>query len=69
LQTEEKNTSTHPTSVNKETINLKGERLNERGFIFNSESAHHTQEEFRHIKRKLINNAFGPTAKTLKHSN
>ena len=27
------------------------------------------QEEFRHIKRKLLNNAFGPAAKRLKHSN
>ena len=32
-------------------------------------SAHHIQEEFRYIKRKLLNNAFGPAAKTLKHSN
>jgi receptor protein-tyrosine kinase len=53
----------------KETLILNGERLIERGFIYSSESAHHIQEEFRHIKRKLINNAFGPAAKTLKHSN
>ena len=50
-------------------IMLNGERLNERGFIFSPESAHHIQEEFRHIKRKLLNNAFGPASKTLKHSN
>jgi len=53
----------------KETIILNGERLHERGFIYSPESAHHIQEEFRHIKRKLLNNAFGPAAKTLKHSN
>jgi len=53
----------------KETIVLNGERLTERGFVYNSDSAHHIQEEFRHIKRKLLNNAFGPAAKTLKHSN
>lgn len=57
------------TSSQKETIKLNGEHLNERGFIFTSKSAHHIQEEFRHIKRKLLNNAFGPAAKTLKHSN
>jgi len=50
-------------------IILNGERLTERGFIYSSDSAHHIQEEFRHIKRKLLNNAFGPAAKTLKHSN
>ena len=55
--------------ITKEPIVLNGERLNERGFIFNANSAHHIQEEFRFIKRKLLNNAFGPAAKTLKHSN
>lgn len=50
-------------------IILNGERLTERGFIYSSNSTHHIQEEFRHIKRKLINNAFGATAKTLHHSN
>lgn len=50
-------------------ITLNGERLTERGFIYSPDSAHHIQEEFRHIKRKLLNNAFGPAAKTLKHSN
>ena len=53
----------------KETIELNGESLTDRGFIYTSKSAHHIQEEFRHIKRKLLNNAFGPAAKTLKHSN
>ena len=53
----------------REVISLNGERLNERGFIFSPESAHHIQEEFRHIKRKLLNNAFGPASKTLKNSN
>ncbi len=52
-----------------ETILLDEAKLNERGFIYSPDSAHHIQEEFRHIKRKLLNNAFGPTAKTLHHSN
>jgi len=66
LQTGEASAS---TQTHKETILLNGESLNERGFIYDHDSAHHIQEEFRHIKRKLINNAFGPAAKTLKHSN
>lgn len=52
-----------------DTITLDGKHLTERGFIYSSSSAHHIQEEFRHIKRKLLNNAFGPTSKTLRHSN
>lgn len=55
--------------TNPDDIVLNGERLTERGFIYGADSTHHIQEEFRHIKRKLINNAFGPAAKTLHHSN
>lgn len=53
----------------KDEITLNGERLTERGFIYSPDSAHHIQEEFRHIKRKLLNNAFGPASKTLRNSN
>ncbi len=56
-------------SSNKEKIILNGDRLNERGFIYGSDSTHHIQEEFRHIKRKLLNNAFGLASKTLHNSN
>jgi receptor protein-tyrosine kinase len=52
-----------------EIITLNAESLNQRGFIIGSKSSHHIQEEFRHIKRKLLNNAFGLASKTLKHSN
>ena len=60
---------TNVEDTKKETLILNGDRLTERGFIYSSGSAHHIQEEFRHIKRKLLNNAFGPASKTLKHSN
>ncbi len=50
-------------------IILNDEKLTERGFIYGARGTHHIQEEFRHIKRKLLNNAFGPAAKTLNHSN
>ncbi|WP_019028755.1 XrtA-associated tyrosine autokinase [Colwellia piezophila] len=60
---------TEPVKDNKDKIILNGDRLNERGFIYSPDSAHHIQEEFRHIKRKLLNNAFGLAAKTLNNSN
>ncbi len=64
---ETKNVVVHNEQVNQITLN--GDRLNERGFIYSPDSAHHIQEEFRHIKRKLINNAFGLASKTLNNSN
>jgi receptor protein-tyrosine kinase len=67
LSSKDKNATV--TQSQSETINLNSERLSERGFIYSSVSAHHIQEEFRHIKRKLLNNAFGSIAKTLHHSN
>ncbi|MBL4763682.1 MAG: tyrosine-protein kinase family protein [Colwellia sp.] len=63
------NTLVKTTTTDKETIILNGEHLTKKGFIYSADSTHHIQEEFRHIKRKLLNNAFGPAAKTLKHSN
>lgn len=62
-------TTVQTTTIDKETIILNGEHLTKKGFIYATNSAHHIQEEFRYIKRKLLNNAFGPAAKTLKHSN
>ena len=62
-------TANTPEQKDSDNIVLNGKRLTERGFIYSSDSAHHIQEEFRHIKRKLLNNAFGASAKTLKHSN
>lgn len=67
--TQNPNAQNQTAKRDKETIILNGDHLIKRGFIYNYESAHHIQEEFRHIKRKLLNNAFGPTSKTLKNSN
>ncbi len=60
--------STKP-SVAGNIIHINGDSLMSRGFIFDSRSKYQTQEEFRGIKRKLLNNAFGPAAKTLDNSN
>ncbi|WP_286264185.1 XrtA-associated tyrosine autokinase [Thalassotalea atypica] len=66
LTTEQSKDNIH---VNNTVININNDRLTERGFIHTGGDTTHIQEEFRHIKRKLINNAFGPVSKTLKNSN
>jgi len=53
----------------KSQIYIDNDKLTERGFLHSGGDAHHQQEEFRHIKRKLLNNAFGPASKTLRQSN
>jgi len=53
----------------KADINIDGESLIERGYMFGAGSRKVTQEEFRQIKRKLLNNAFGGASKTLQNSN
>lgn len=58
-----------PVSPEKRTIFIDNDKLTERGFLHSGGDSHHQQEEFRHIKRKLLNNAFGPAAKTLRQSN
>lgn len=50
-------------------IQLDSDSLVKRGYIFDGTSKRLSQEEYRGIKRKLLNNAFGPAAKTLKNSN
>jgi len=50
-------------------IKLDKESLFERGYMFDASSRKATQEEFRQIKRKLLNNAFGAASKTLNNSN
>lgn len=57
------------TNDNSSDIYIDGENLLSRGYMFDAGTRKVTQEEFRQIKRKLLNNAFGPAAKTLKNSN
>lgn len=55
---------------NSETdIFINGEDLLSRGYMFDAGTRKVTQEEFRQIKRKLLNNAFGAASSTLKNSN
>lgn len=48
-------------------INLEG--LEDKGFVALSNKRTLINEEYRSIKRKLLNNAFGPISKTLRNSN
>lgn len=50
-------------------IFIDGENLLSRGYMFDAGTRKVTQEEFRQIKRKLLNNAFGGASKTLNNSN
>lgn len=57
-----------PLNIDK-ILEIDLERLEEKGFVALSKKRTLINEEFRSIKRKLLNNAFGGLAKTLNHSN
>lgn len=73
-QDEEKsiaNKSTTNQSVTNESEVLKIDKksLEERGYLIDNGTRESIKDEFRQIKRKLLNNAFGAAAKTLDNSN
>lgn len=53
----------------KPVLALDKESLDERGYLIDTGDRKSIKDEFRQIKRKLLNNAFGSAAKTLEHSN
>ncbi|ASP47965.1 XrtA-associated tyrosine autokinase [Cognaticolwellia beringensis] len=53
----------------KTALTLDKKSLSERGYLIDNGTRHSIKDEFRQIKRKLLNNAFGNAAKTLHHSN
>ncbi|MDZ7868988.1 MAG: hypothetical protein U5L02_07250 [Rheinheimera sp.] len=57
-----------PTST-KPIIKLDTERLSKLNFVANAQERKLISEEYRVIKRKLINNAFGPLSSTIKNGN
>ena len=57
-----------PTQHNKDLV-IDIEGLEAKGFVALSRKRTLINEEFRSIKRKVLNNAFGGLAKTLNHSN
>jgi len=69
---EEKTSITKENSVilsNNKIIELNKSSLEARGFLIDNGTRKSIKDEFRQIKRKLINNAFGAASKTLNHSN
>ena len=53
----------------KAILSLDKAGLAERGYLIDNGTRKSIKDEFRQIKRKLLNNAFGSAAKTLDHSN
>lgn len=53
----------------KKSLTLDKHSLEERGYLIDNGTRKSIKDEFRQIKRKLLNNAFGSGAKTLHHSN
>jgi len=51
------------------TLEIDKDSLEERGYLIDSGSRKSIKDEFRQIKRKLLNNAFGAASKTLTNSN
>lgn len=50
-------------------ITIDKDALEQRGYLVDNGTRKSIKDEFRQIKRKLLKNAFGATAKTLKHPN
>lgn len=53
----------------KAALSLDKNGLAERGYLIDNGTRKSIKDEFRQIKRKLLNNAFGNASKTLEHSN
>jgi protein-tyrosine kinase len=65
---QEENSNPSQTSQN-HVLQINKESLIERGYLIDTGERKNIKEEFREIKRKLLNNAFGSAAKTLNNSN
>lgn len=51
------------------TLTIDTDSLNKRGYLIDTGERKSIKDEFRQIKRKLLNNAFGSSAKLLNHPN
>ena len=60
---------TQATLPNNEVLILDKLELEKRGFLIDNGTRKTIKDEFRQIKRKLLNNAFGAASKTLNRSN
>jgi receptor protein-tyrosine kinase len=57
------------TSLNDHELIIDKANLAERGFLIDNGTRKSIKDEFRQVKRTLLNNAFGPISKTLSQSN
>jgi len=55
--------------TNNDVLQLDKPELEKRGFLIDDGTRKSIKDEFRQIKRKFLNNAFGAASKTLKNSN
>jgi receptor protein-tyrosine kinase len=55
--------------ASKDVLQLNKKDLESRGFLIDDGTRKSIKDEFRQIKRKLLNNAFGAASKTLQNSN
>jgi protein-tyrosine kinase len=65
----EKNNDNTADVIVKDLLALDKISLAERGYLIDNGARNSIKDEFRQIKRKLLNNAFGNASKTLHHSN
>lgn len=61
--------TSNATNTNDNFITIDKVDLEKRGYLVDNGSRKSIKDEFRQIKRKLLTNAFGAAAKTLKHPN
>lgn len=50
-------------------LHIDKDSLNDKGYLIDTGTRKSIKDEFRQIKRKLLNNAFGPASKMLNHPN
>ncbi|MBA6391094.1 tyrosine-protein kinase family protein [Colwellia sp. BRX10-3] len=65
----EESTDNTADVITKDLLALDKISLAERGYLIDNGTRKSIKDEFRQIKRKLLNNAFGNASKTLHHSN
>ncbi|MBO9490469.1 tyrosine-protein kinase family protein [Endozoicomonas sp. G2_1] len=69
ISTKDNDINASVTASVKEQLNLDTQDLSERGFLIDTGSRKSIKDEFRQIKRKLLNNAFGAGSKMLTNGN
>ncbi len=68
-ESKENQKTTHSNFVKSQDITIDLEMLDKKGFVSTSTHRQLINEEYRAIKRKLLDNAFGPLSKSLNNSN